>query len=173
MWNKIDLKGRRFGRLVVLEEHSPIKGQHESYWDCLYDCGNTATVRSSCLRHGNTQSCGCYHTEVISSQRKKNQFDLYADMCIGYDSKGKEFYFDIQDFEKISKHSWNVDRNGRVNARIGGKTIEIHKLITNTSSEEVDHIDGNPSNNVRNNLRVCTHQQNMFNRGAGKTTNLR
>ena len=168
MGDKIDLTGKRFGRLLVVKEHEHVKGQLCVWWDCHCDCGNDIVVRSYSLRNGDTTSCGCYHNEVMSSQRKTNAFDLYADMCIGYDTKGKEFYFDIEDFEKISRHSWNVAHNGIVNTRINGKTMTMHKMITGTKKEIVDHKDGNPSNNTRSNLRVCTHQQNMFNRGAGK-----
>lgn len=51
-----------------------------------------------------------------------------------------------------------------------GKQFYLHRAImervekrTLNKSEKVDHIDGNPLNNARENLRICTHTQNMQN----------
>lgn len=53
----LDLKGRRFGKLFVLE-------RVESYrkiprWLCQCDCGKTRTIRGAELRYGKTKTCGC------------------------------------------------------------------------------------------------------------------
>ena len=52
------------------------------------------------------------------------------------------------------------------------KKVPVHKLILGNISElEVDHISGDKMDNRRQNLRVCTHQQNMFNQNKRKTNN--
>ena len=53
-----DLTGQRFGRLVALK---PTEERRNRYvmWECLCDCGNTVSVRSSSLTSGNNVSCGC------------------------------------------------------------------------------------------------------------------
>lgn len=56
--NVKDLKGQRFGKLVVSE------ATNERYfsnvvWECLCDCGNKISLASNRLLMGNTQSCGC------------------------------------------------------------------------------------------------------------------
>lgn len=58
---RIDLTGRRFGRLCVegYDEHR--KRSH--HWRCRCDCGATVTVRASSLNDGHTQSCGCLAAE--------------------------------------------------------------------------------------------------------------
>ena len=61
----IDLTGERFGRLVALERVAR-KGK-PSQWICECDCGNKKTVRTSDLRSGHTQSCGCLHKEIAAS----------------------------------------------------------------------------------------------------------
>lgn len=59
----IDLSGRRFGRLTVIEQsgavyYGPDK-QHRPIWRCRCDCGNEVIVTGNNLRSGNTKSCGC------------------------------------------------------------------------------------------------------------------
>ena len=53
---KIDLAGQRFGKLIAI---SFLVKDKESYWLCKCDCGKEKYVRSKCLRHGYTKSCGC------------------------------------------------------------------------------------------------------------------
>lgn len=65
--NKTNLVGKRFGRLIVIEyskEYSEIKNDKQRYWKCQCDCGNITYVKTSSLKNGNTQSCGCLHNET-------------------------------------------------------------------------------------------------------------
>lgn len=54
----LELAGRRFGRLVVME---PTSKRYFSYrvWRCICDCGKIAEVASAKLKNGHTKSCGC------------------------------------------------------------------------------------------------------------------
>lgn len=66
MSHKIDMVGRRFGRLVVIKEVDPhIKpsGQKITMYKCICDCGNYKTVSGTHLRSGHHQSCGCLKKE--------------------------------------------------------------------------------------------------------------
>jgi hypothetical protein len=63
-WNRnfIDLKGKRFGKLIVLERVPPpprMKKQNAVYWLCECDCGKTKIILGISLRKGLTKSCGC------------------------------------------------------------------------------------------------------------------
>lgn len=51
----IPMIGRRFGRLVVVEE----AGRNPLKWKCECDCGATTCVTGGNLRKGRSQSCGC------------------------------------------------------------------------------------------------------------------
>lgn len=72
----INLIGKRFGRLVVLQLMSKncltVKGNRSVHrsWLCACDCGNTCTVNGSSLRSGHTISCGCARKEVIIERSK-------------------------------------------------------------------------------------------------------
>lgn len=66
---KLNLAKRRFGRLLVIKE-VVLRDKHgDIFWDCLCDCGNTATVSRRNLRKGDTKSCGCYAEEVGGKSR--------------------------------------------------------------------------------------------------------
>lgn len=57
-----DLKGQRFGRLVVLYGTGERKSGRV-VWHCRCDCGNEVDVIRRNLTGGNTKSCGCFQRE--------------------------------------------------------------------------------------------------------------
>lgn len=64
--NKVDLTGRRFGRLIVREradDHISPRGGRSHMWVCDCDCGNTKIMYGSSLLRGSTRSCGCLSVE--------------------------------------------------------------------------------------------------------------
>lgn len=65
MGARIDITGHRYGLLVV-QEFLETKGNGQSLWECLCDCGNVSHAFSGNLRSGHTTSCGCQ-----SSRNKK------------------------------------------------------------------------------------------------------
>lgn len=52
----LDMVGRRFGRLLVLQRSSDGRGPR---WLCRCDCGASVVLPGGNLRRGNTKSCGC------------------------------------------------------------------------------------------------------------------
>lgn len=74
----VDLTGRRFGMLTVLELFAPgIKtGTKKRTWTCQCECGQHSVVYGSNLLTGNTRSCGCERdrlTGVRSAERSKRR----------------------------------------------------------------------------------------------------
>jgi hypothetical protein len=57
----IDLVGKRFGKLVVLEKANSVEKRPS--WICKCDCGKTTTVIGGNLTSGTTKSCGCIAKE--------------------------------------------------------------------------------------------------------------
>jgi hypothetical protein len=67
----IDLIGRTFGRLTVLERlNNPNPDKNKSaYWKCRCSCGNFKKTYSYNLIRGFTNSCGCLVTEELKKRR--------------------------------------------------------------------------------------------------------
>ncbi len=55
--SRLDLTGKRFGMLVVIEPAPNL--DFRTRWKVLCDCGRTVTVQTTSLRRGSTKSCGC------------------------------------------------------------------------------------------------------------------
>lgn len=87
---------------------------------------------------------------------------------------------DEEDYELLKSFKWRILKGNttfyaQTDIRLNGytKTVYMHRIITgDISGFDVDHIDGNGLNNQKNNLRVCTRQQNQMNRkkSTGKTS---
>lgn len=66
MSSKVDLIGKRFGRLEVIGEGESVRhpsGAVSKSWECRCDCGNVVYVSTSHLKSGHTKSCGCLRNE--------------------------------------------------------------------------------------------------------------
>jgi len=83
-------------------------------------------------------------------------------------TQGKVALVDAADYEMLSRFKWQatpVSTNVYAMGRSAGRKIIMHRMIMLPSPvQQVDHIDGNGLNNVRPNLRVCTHLENRLNR---------
>ena len=62
--SKLDLRGRKFGRLLVIEECAERK-RGSVMWKCQCDCGNVVYVSSRDLQINKEKSCGCKGTNNI------------------------------------------------------------------------------------------------------------
>lgn len=71
-----------------------------------------------------------------------------------------------EDYLRLSKMRWRVDNRNRVFLRGGINTPMANVILGEQPAYNyhVDHIDGNPLNNQRENLRWVTQSQNMMNK---------
>lgn len=60
-----DLLNQTFGRLTVIKD-AGVNAQKSALWECECRCGNHIIVRTSDLKNGHTQSCGCLQRERTS-----------------------------------------------------------------------------------------------------------
>ena len=67
----------------------------------------------------------------------------------------------------VGKQAGTLRKDGYYSVRVNGSLYLAHRLIFlmhhGYLPEMIDHIDGNPSNNLITNLREATNQQNQFN----------
>lgn len=178
--NSLDLTGQRFGRLVVVkraENHIFPSGKQKSRWLCKCDCGNEIVIiGSNLVKENGTKSCGCYAQECNcrSKNKKYNTYDLSGEYGIGYTSKGEEFYFDLEDYDKIKNYCWCVNDEGYIKAYVPelSKIISFHRLIMDLNDVlyDIDHKNGELSrfDNRKSNLRIATRSQNQMNKGKQK-----
>lgn len=81
-------------------------------------------------------------------------------------TQGKVALVDDQDYDSLIRHKWHaVKIKGLFYAANGANPRRyMHRFILKTKpGVEVDHIDGDALNNLRSNMRECTHKQNLRN----------
>lgn len=88
-------------------------------------------------------------------------------------SKGKAFTvtLDEEDYCKVAHMTWWLKPTGYVYTQTRGRknrtSIYLHRLITGASKgQEIDHINRNPLDNRKENLRFCTRSQNNMNKAG-------
>lgn len=72
MPKKIEMTGRKFGRLKVIKEIDRRENGRIA-WECICDCGKIKTATTKSLRNGGTKSCGCLHSEKSILNGKWNE----------------------------------------------------------------------------------------------------
>jgi len=70
---KINLKGKRFGRLLVVKGTDKTR-HHSCLWECVCDCGTKKLLTVNNLLRGGrnytgTKSCGCLAMEIITNHK--------------------------------------------------------------------------------------------------------
>lgn len=93
MPSKIDMFGRKFGKLTAFYEHSKTKSG-DIRWACKCDCGKIVFVVGANLRNGHTKSCGCIG-KTKHGRSKSRLYEVWRGMkkrCYCKTSSGYEYY---------------------------------------------------------------------------------
>jgi hypothetical protein len=100
----------------------------------------------------------------IALRNKKNEITDYT-------------FISKEDYEYLNKFNCSKDKNNYVKISIDNKSYRLHRFIMinilkNDISykTKIDHIDNNPLNNRRTNLRIVTDSENARNREKQKMT---
>ena len=172
---RTDLSGMTFGKLTVLrqdEDYISPNGRHMARWLCECSCEqhNKISVLGTSLKNKDTKSCGCLVRELYNDMKGHNNYDFYEDYVVGYCSNtGTPFYVDLDDYNKIKNYTWyeHIMADGyhalESSDKDNGKTVRMHYLII---GKYCDHIDRNPLNNRKHNLRPASNSENSINRNV-------
>lgn len=76
MANYIDLTGKRFNNLTVIERAESTKNGR-TRWLCKCDCGNETVVSSANLKTGAVKSCGCLRKKPANKTHGLSKTPLY------------------------------------------------------------------------------------------------
>lgn len=170
--NHEDLTGKHFGKWTVLgladNKYISPKGDTELMWICKCSCDahTIKEIRGSILKARGSKSCGCLF---------KNEYDLSGEYGVGWTNNKEEFYFDLEDYDKIKSYTWHMDKDGYIvaNCVIGGRatTLKMHRLIMGVLNDNnvcVDHIKHINFDNRKSKLRIVSYTQNSMNTKSPK-----
>lgn len=153
MGKRLNIAGKRFGKLFVIELCGSINGR--SFWSCVCDCGNYKKVRGSDLVNQKSQSCGCLKNELDKPDRNRQLLEtLYSKMKRNAIRRGLEFSLKIGLFENlISQNCFYCDSTP--------KTIwrdEVNKKIISGSElryNGLDRVDSDRGYTIDNVVPCC------------------
>ena len=105
---------------------------------------------------------------MLFTSKYKNNMVVYSDYVevLLYDKYGHEtarVLIDLCDIQRVGRHRWYLKNGYAHNSKFN---VSLHRFIMNPPDNMVvDHINRNPLDNRRCNLRICTHTENTRNSG--------
>lgn len=157
----IDLVGKRFGRLIVVQFVNKNKFR-KFRWLCQCDCGNNVIVQGDNLKNSHTRSCGCFQKEKTSINRTKH----------GHKKKGrasKTYMIWVAMIQRC------INPNNLAYHYYGGRGIKVCNCWKNSfenfledmgeclSGHSIDRIN-NDGNYCKSNCKWATRKQQARNR---------
>lgn len=151
----INLKDQVFGRLKVLEKDNSRKTNSGSYWICECKCGNVKSIKSSSLRRGEIQSCGCFRNQRIAETKKLKSESEMLNKRFGKlvvksrsEKKGKDgelYWFcecDCGEIIEVLGHSLRrKDGNQTVSCGCYHRSIGATKILTLLTDNNINFIE--------------------------------
>jgi len=135
----IDLKGKKFGKLLVKEFAGHKNNLRQ--WLCVCDCGNEKIVRGGHLTKGFTKSCGC------ESHPSKSQHKSWK----GYEEIPLDFFTTIKrnaerrniEFDITIEYLWELFVKQNKRCSLSGVELKFGRVTKDKENKNVsiDRID--------------------------------
>lgn len=98
--------------------------------------------------------------------RKGNEWyqDSEGIVHVKLSNTAEELLCDLEDWNQLKQYTWFKTRQGYARSDSGPGYILFHVRVLNKyKGTDIDHINGNPLDNRKINLRVCSHRENCMN----------
>ena len=105
-----------------------------------------------------------------TSPTQGNTYEFDGDVLKIITSKGDIIIADAEDYEKLKMHSWCISKTGYAVSNINKKVTKLHRYLFGLTDPNVvvDHINHNPLDNRKCNMRICTAYENSLNQSGLK-----
>lgn len=136
MGKRIEMTGKRFGRLKVLSETGSDKW-NTVCWLCLCACGQKVIVTGTHLRSGNTKSCGCLQKERISAvktihgQTGSRTYKSWTEMRVRCNNPNSKIYKYYGGRGIIICNRWNEFKNFFADMGERPENLSIERINNN------------------------------------------
>ena len=164
-----DLTGCHFGQWTVIgdsgERLKSSCGNTRVRWLCQCFCGQTALITTRGLTSGRSTRCNRCASRAEANAVRIVDAKTLAVAC----PDGREFLIDKGDYALIENYHWTINPRGYVCSNTFGINVQLARVLFGlppySRKREVDHISGDPLDNRRRNLRLCSTSDNARNRG--------
>ena len=148
------------------ERNKPKPKREDRTGKKCFECGRELKLIK--FRDGNLY-CEKHYNEMyrhgrikkLNGKRKVNKVNMLEHHAEFETTNKQIVLIDFVDLHLLNEGYWGVNSQGYIHSRINGELVRIHRRIMKPGkNEEIDHINRNPLDNRRDNLRVCTSKEN-------------
>lgn len=146
-------------RLISNSYHAKIKIQGK-----VHTIGKYSTPEEAAEAYKEFKVKNASQKVIVENKPITRNHSQIATIEVKYNNNVIECLVDDDDWDLLSKYKWYCDQ-GYIRSKINGKTVYMHRLITNAPNDKVvDHINGIRHDNRKNNIRVTTYSVNNHNK---------